>query len=228
MTESMWITWLTLKTKSYKLKANFMKDFIKERSFDIAFAVFRVAALVKNISIKEKLENSGLKLLLERTIGALEELEYLVRLGEGLNEIKSIDAKVLYREFGNLDSAMRQTANGNAEIEKIFSKPPILVENQDFSQTETANGNVNGNSNGNGNIVNSAMRQTAILEKIRQLPDCRMKDLVAAFPEVSERTLRNDIQRLCDTGMIERIGNGGPSSYYIIKNSVENTSLVTQ
>lgn len=184
-----------------------MRDFIKERAFDIAFAVFRVAALVKNMRIKEKLENAGLKLLLERTTNGLEELEYLVRLGEGLNEIKSIDAKVLYRECGNLDSAMRQSANGNAEIEKIFSKPPVLVENEHQE-------NSNGNSNGNGNVVNSAIRQTAMLEKIRQLPDCRMKDLVAAFPEVSERTLRNDIQRLCDTSMIERIGNGGPNSYY--------------
>ena len=113
-----------------------MKDFIKERAFDIAFAVFRVSALVKNIRIKEKLENAGLKLLLERNSGVLEELEYLVRLGEGLNEIKSIDAKVLYRECGNLDSAMRQSANGNAAIEKIFSKPPILTENSS-TQTET-------------------------------------------------------------------------------------------
>ncbi|MBI2591848.1 MAG: DeoR family transcriptional regulator, partial [Candidatus Brennerbacteria bacterium] len=214
------------------------KDFIKEKSFDIVFAVFRVAALIKNSRIKEKLENSGLKLLLERTSGALEELEYLVRLGEGLNEIKNIDSKVLYREFGNLNSAIRQSANGNAEIEKIFIKQPVLVEKHysNISQIEVVNGNanLNGNPNGNGNIVNSAIRQTAILEKIRQLPDCRMKDLVVAFSEVSERTLRNDIQRLCDAGMIERIGNGGPASYYIIKNNAENhvipssNNLVTQ
>lgn len=76
--------------------------------------------------------------------------------------------------------------------------------------------------------VGSAIRQSAILDKIKiacndvsgsgSVKGCRMKDLIAEFPDVSERTLRYDLQRLLQHGSIERVGNGGPASYYVIKN----------
>ncbi len=74
--------------------------------------------------------------------------------------------------------------------------------------------------------IGTAIRQSAMLEKIRslstrdssgQMVGCRMKDLVASFPDVSERTLRNDLQRLLGQGSIERLGNGGVASLYVIK-----------
>jgi hypothetical protein len=74
-------------------------------------------------------------------------------------------------------------------------------------------------------------RKAKILEIIRQsgnppaeragLPGlqlgCRLRDVQEVLPEVSERTLRYDIQRLGAEGLIERIGNGGPSTYYRVK-----------
>ncbi len=75
--------------------------------------------------------------------------------------------------------------------------------------------------------VGSAIRQSAILEKIKLssgglsgngiIKGCRMKDLIAEFPDVSERTLRYDLQRLLQHGAIDRLGNGGPASYYVMK-----------
>lgn len=74
--------------------------------------------------------------------------------------------------------------------------------------------------------IGATIRQTAILNKIRSMtiknPDgtmagCRMRDLITAFPNVSERTLRNDLQRLAGQDIVQRIGNGGPASYYIVK-----------
>ena len=61
---------------------------------------------------------------------------------------------------------------------------------------------------------NPAIRQSAILEKIKNDGSCRMKDILHSFPENSERTLRNDLQKLCDQEMIRRIGNGGPYTFY--------------
>lgn len=218
-----------------------MEDFIKQRTFEISFAVFRVAALVKNFRIREELENFAVDLLIGNT-EVLPVLNSLIKLAEGISEIKPADAKVLYREIGNLESAVRQYSlqairqeqdeinqSGNrqsaeeSEIEGIFSKPPMVVNpakpaKQSGKSSNPANGNGNGSGNGNGNIINSAMRQTAILAKIRQLPDCRMKDLIAAFSEISERTLRNDLQRLYEQGMLERAG-GGPLTFYRVKNA---------
>jgi hypothetical protein len=72
--------------------------------------------------------------------------------------------------------------------------------------------------------IGNAIRQSAILEKIKamnvrdargEIIGCRMKDLLAAFPGVSERTLRNDLQRLVNQEKIGRIGAGGFSVYVI-------------
>jgi len=69
------------------------------------------------------------------------------------------------------------------------------------------------------NDDNSAIRQSAIIEKIRQSGDSllQLRDVVAAFPNYSERTLRYDIQRLCGQGVIERVGSGGPGTRYRIR-----------
>ena len=72
---------------------------------------------------------------------------------------------------------------------------------------------------GNGSIRNakSEGRQSAILERIRQNSSCRLKDIQEFLPETSERTLRYDVQNLIEQGLIERVGNGGPATYYKTK-----------
>ena len=93
-----------------------------------------------------------------------------------------------------------------------------MIEPKSFER-HSDNGNENGNGNGNGNGVNMAIRQSAIVKRIKQGNGngCRLKDLLAEFPDVSERTLRYDLQRLCEQGVIERLGNGGPASFYQFK-----------
>ncbi|MEK7554774.1 MAG: DeoR family transcriptional regulator [Patescibacteria group bacterium] len=65
-------------------------------------------------------------------------------------------------------------------------------------------------------LDNPAMRQSAIADKIRKFGNktAQLKDIVAEFSNVSERTLRYDLERLCNQGVIERIGQGGPGTYY--------------
>ncbi len=67
---------------------------------------------------------------------------------------------------------------------------------------------------------NAAMRKSAIIDIMRQFQNCRIKDLIAAFPGTSERTLRYDLQKFCEEGIIERIGTGGPGTYYQLKSAV--------
>jgi hypothetical protein len=64
------------------------------------------------------------------------------------------------------------------------------------------------------NPPQAAMRQSAIVQKIRQSGNCRMKDVIETFPEVSERTLRYDLERLVTEGVVEKVGQGGPSTFY--------------
>lgn len=193
-----------------------MKTFVEQRSFEISWAVFRVAALMRHSRLKAELENAAIELVTNLGVPEIGKLERLVRLGESAKEIASIDASVLYRELGNLEAAILRQAQDesgkilereSADIESIFAKLPMVVEKVRKSEKPSSI------------VINAAMRQTAILEKMRQLPECRMKDLIAVFPEVSERTLRNDLQRLTEQGLIERVGNGGPNSFYRSKTS---------
>ncbi|MDE2019426.1 MAG: DeoR family transcriptional regulator [Patescibacteria group bacterium] len=68
-----------------------------------------------------------------------------------------------------------------------------------------------------GNFIKSGMRQIAILDKIRQSGNCRLRDIQEILPEVSERTIRYDLEDLIERNIIERIGTGGPSVSYRIR-----------
>lgn len=69
------------------------------------------------------------------------------------------------------------------------------------------------------NPAKSPIRQSAILERLRQTGNCRFGELQELLPEISERTLRYDVQSLIDKGMIERIGSGR-HSFYQFKNQI--------
>lgn len=57
-------------------------------------------------------------------------------------------------------------------------------------------------------------RQDRIFAFIQKQQICRFKDIQSMLPEMSERTLRYDLQELQEQGRIERIGTSGPSTYY--------------
>jgi len=63
-------------------------------------------------------------------------------------------------------------------------------------------------------------RLSVILDTIKESGYCRLRDLQEIFPEFSERTIRYDIEKLANQGLIERVGNGGPATFYRIKREV--------
>lgn len=140
---------------------------------------------------------------------------------------------------------VRQSGNHTGELpnlETMFSMPPAVIENSETATidkekeiVEKAYSTVNKES-GNSPIKpfseqvekvrqsftqsidpSIAIRQKLIAERVRQLSKANLKDLAIQFPNVSERTLRYDLQRLCDRGIIEKIGNSGPGTSYIPK-----------
>ncbi|HVM76786.1 MAG TPA: DeoR family transcriptional regulator [Candidatus Paceibacterota bacterium] len=70
---------------------------------------------------------------------------------------------------------------------------------------------------GSGGLLKAAIRQSAILERIRQIGNCRIKDIEEILPDSSERTIRYDLQTLVEQNLIERVGAGGPSVFYRIR-----------
>lgn len=214
--------------------------FVNQKAQEISYALVRVAPYIRRVELRHRLERLGLQLLeevglqnFEVAIRTASVLEGLINIGKSVYEIEPVNASVIIGELRSLSETMAQLAgidldSGNsADVAAIFSKVPAVVpqqeqqeEEKEFKanqQTAIASSDEPGSSNGNG--LASTIRQSAILEKIRQSPNRQspLKELIAAFPEVSERTMRYDLQKLCNQGLIERVGNGGPGSYYTIR-----------
>jgi len=208
-----------------------------QKAYEICYAVFRLGTGVKNADLRIRLEKAGLGLLEAGSSNnnpslseSLSLLETLVNFSQGIGEISYLQSQVLLREIGDFNTAIRQSNSAIAELnlEELFqtqvaqnaesiSKPivPMILETKanvfpEVEQTEVKEQD----------RENSAMRKSAIMNIMRQVQNCRIKDLVAAFPGTSERTLRYDLQKLCEEGIIERIGPGGPGTYYQLKSGV--------
>jgi hypothetical protein len=67
------------------------------------------------------------------------------------------------------------------------------------------------------NNLKSGNRQITILDRIRQSGNCKLKELQEVLPDCSERTLRYDIEDLIERNLVERVGAGGPSVFYRIR-----------
>lgn len=62
-------------------------------------------------------------------------------------------------------------------------------------------------------------RNEIIHQVLQKRTLCHIKDLMDSLPGISERTVRYDVQRLVDKGTIERVGTGGPNSFFrLLKN----------
>lgn len=191
-----------------------------QKAHDIAFAVFRVATLIRNHKLRRELEDAAIEFLNKFDNEVLhlglptvfDKLERFILLSKSIKEMKDVNADVLSREINRLRNSLQdnpaKTSGNRDEInlendfsgsadDAIMSQLPLAVQTSD--------------SEPKGELTS---RQERILGNIRNTQFCRLRDLMAALPDVSERTIRNDIQVLIGRSLIKRVGNGGPSSYF--------------
>jgi hypothetical protein len=182
------------------------------------------------------------------TTRAIQVMECLVKFGGDVNVIGVANADVILREIYALDVAIAERKKAiktdDINIAEIFSKPEPAINPHAHAREsirqkyepamepapaiyETANEPAIGrvgieepSSNING-ILKSAIRQTAILDRIRQFGNCRLKDIQEILPGASERTIRYDLQTLLEQNLIERIGNAGPSVFYRVSQTAQ-------
>jgi hypothetical protein len=232
--------------------------FILTKSYEIAYALFRIAAtMLQEKDFSERLRAAGAGFLEASAVQdyaavrkSLQAAECLVKFAGDLNLMGSTNADTLLREVYVLDAAvierMRAAKTHEIDLAEIFSKP-------EWTPTVTATNEEEGDTAKNDNAATAAryikeepvaelepesqtesdmpvatnsigfikaeIRQSAIMDKIRQSGNCRMKDLQDVLPGCSERTIRYDLQSLLEQSMIERVGNGGPSVFYRMRQS---------
>ncbi len=102
-------------------------------------------------------------------------------------------------------------AKRNNPAKSISGNPAI---NSNDSAKEVIEEDRSGLSAQAGNVKE---RHDRIAGFIRQSGNCRLKDIHDALPDSSERTIRYDLQALMEEGVVERIGGGGPSTYYRLR-----------
>lgn len=114
-----------------------------QKAYELSYATFRVAALVRKPDLKERLERQAAAILEQAASGStaltaggeleihdnLEALRALIMLAEGVAEIRYVNARVLLRELGNLERMLKEKADTKEEkvefdIEKMFSMLP--------------------------------------------------------------------------------------------------------
>ncbi len=119
---------------------------------------------------------------------------------------KSTPGDLLIKE-SKKDEIRQSKTKANSEVDiNLFPAIPAIRQDQVNAATS------------DDNALRAIIRQSAIIEKIRQNGNMRLqlRDLADQFPEVSERTLRYDLKKLCDQGRLVRQGNGGPSNFYTV------------
>jgi predicted transcriptional regulator len=265
----------------------YSKEFFVQRSFEVVWAVFRVAEHTVRPKIKDGLEDKAVDYLLFKDMKTLDGLEELVRFCAQIKEIGAVNVNVLLREIGNLRAAMTEfednqrrqiVASKNPEtapkIEEVFSRPPMKVsdlleaikegfrvkseegkqarseefgkypaklspttevlEDKSLAREQESLAREPDNSSETNQsparkkdrfeaVVGFKERNEIIMNILTKRSLCHLKDLAIALPNVSERTIRYDIQRLMDKGTVERVGTGGPNSFFrLIKEQVEN------
>ena len=212
--------------------------FILTKAYEVSYALFRVAGQIAEKDFAEQLRVSGTALL-AATAGedypaagqSLHVMECLVKFAGDVNIMGTGNSDVLLREIYALDAAIaeakKMAAGDKINVAEIFSRQELAEreqpanhepaikydgesENKNAEPQETPSNNIN-------TILKSAIRQTAILERIRQSGNCRMKDIQEIVPSASERTIRYDLQTLLEQDLIERVGIAGPSVYYRAK-----------
>lgn len=200
--------------------------FVNQKAQEISYSLIRIAAYIRRQELRQRIEKLAFQLLedvareeFEAALRTSAALESMISIGKAIYEVEQTNAKVIIGELNSLNAAMRQIAGLEElpHLENVFSKE-MTVSTISHSRREV-NDIVGNNNQVSVNGISTAIRQSAILEKIRQSSNkqAQLRDILAAFPEVSERTMRYDLQKLCAQGLLERVGTGGPGSYYLLK-----------
>ena len=164
-----------------------------------------------------------------------------------------INREVLIKESENIYLAMealpvlsKKEILPDLNLNKVFSKSNLPIKRQIADkpakqqvQSEIADKNIadeiaDRNYNEAG-LFKSEMRQSAIINKLQEkgnLPGrqagCRLNELQELFPDISERTLRYDIESLISRGLVERVGSRRNSVYQPTRLPPRPTSPLAQ
>lgn len=197
-----------------------------QRLLELTQATWRVADLaIENEMLKNKVKQIAMDILAQypnflddvaasdfyRNINsqiALLSLAQRLSNSQGINflVLKS-EYKKINRNLPAITSKPVNTIKEEVKTEReVPSTPPVkvnlsVVKNNTVQTTTPQDLNI---------------RQAKIIQifKKQKTDKIQLKDVIRFFPDLTDRTIRNDLKSLCDKKIVLRIGNYGPSSFY--------------
>lgn len=145
---------------------------------------------------------------------------------------KEISLAINKKEFGNdfddnnIKNQAKSTLNanlsssGNSLANSLAKNPEVSgnrVSSRVLENDQSGNDFVSGGKKTSRSGFQAAERREFIISFLRNKTFCHVNEIKDQFPEVSDRTIRYDIKALVDSKIVERVGNGGPNSYFRLK-----------
>ena len=216
------------------------RKIVLRKAYEISYAVFRIASRTGSVALREHLERQALSLLDAATVEnygwvstVSRAIEYLMRFGGDVGLVHDANKEIILEQLNELESFVagpeKSATAEQVPLSDIFGgheplfrkeRPASAVIIHKEENVIERNAEHPAMASMNGNAANQEIRQNTILETIRQSGNCRLRDLLEVLPDYSERTLRYDLQALAEQNLIERIGTGGPSVFYRIRQAV--------
>ncbi len=214
-----------------------LPDVYLKKSYEAGYALFRLAGTLPERTFKAHLEDKALDLI----VAALEErhaaskrtiyvAEYVLRFLSDVGAVHPETAGLVIQSLHELNAAIAESGNNVEPLPLDFLFPSKTVEKEESVLLESGKEEPaieevielpdslpNQASPVSHGSEDFNARKNKIMQKVRQAGVCRLRDLQEVLKDVSERTLRYDLQRLTLEGLIERVGNGGPATFYRLR-----------
>lgn len=221
------------------MENNFKIKEVQDKAFDLCLAIYRIVKhfpeeevlisqikklandLTANILILEKTEKN----LIQEISWQLEKINVFLRIAGTQGWLNPINFDFLMQGYGKIKDELNNLSDnrinavsfkmrlprGSAETEKQEKK----TLSNDFAEKQ--NRNIIKRKTENRQLINELnQRQRKIIDFMRKKKEAKMNDLQEIFKgEVTERTLRNDLQGLTAKKLIRAEGEFKTRKYYI-------------
>ena len=208
-----------------------MNQLAAKKAYEISYALFRVSGVTKSAELALSFERMGTTLLCavldeawDEALSAVDKSVYFLRLGRDVGVIGHANVSVLEHELERFKASVKEFRTSSDDLPDLnlgsyFSPSAsgisIATKRSDSGNAGKSTRQETRPVADSQNIpANQNDRQDLILKTIKNSGNCRAKDLQDSLPNVSERTLRYDLQKLLERRVIERVGGGGPATFY--------------
>lgn len=214
---------------------------VKKKAQEVSFVLLKIAGYIRHKELAARIESISYQLIeslysndLGTAMAKVDAAIGLSSLASNIGEMNQGNTAIVLRELENLKNGIIQCQESKdviemPSVEGLFSKmsisaPAKVIRPQSIpsqkSQVVVSNVQVKPailNQSIQESSGAAIIRQDTILATIKLANGAKLqlKDLIAAFPDISERTLRYDLVKLCQIGKLRREGSGGPSNYYV-------------